>query len=228
MKNTNKINKKTSSFLVLMMTSALTIVLLTSPLIGLAVSKPWYTFQFQQLNVAQEFATPGEAPMRGDEIVDYLKGDIPTLDPSFFSEQAIVHMDDVLQLLNIARIASKIALLLLIIGTALFLWTKNIHALSKTLYWSSRSACLSLVLIGGIASLGWDDFFVRFHKLIFSNDLWLFPPEDTLVRLLPDQFFMNFATASILGSLFLCLLTYLTAKLLLAKENITYTNAKKT
>lgn len=51
--------------------------------------------------------------------------------------------------------------------------------------------CLTLV-VWGLADF--EGLFVRFHQAFFSNDLWLLNPQtDLLIRLMPTQFFVDWA-----------------------------------
>ena len=54
-----------------------------------------------------------------------------------------------------------------------------------------------LVPLGAFAVWAAVDFssaFTFFHEVLFTNDLWLLDPEtDMLLRLLPEQFFADFA-----------------------------------
>lgn len=60
---------------------------------------------------------------------------------------------------------------------------------------------LGLVVIGGAAlalaiaaALDFGAVFVRFHRLVFTNDLWLLNPRtDLLIRLMPTPFFVTYA-----------------------------------
>ena len=43
-------------------------------------------------------------------------------------------------------------------------------------------------------ALNWDQVFVTFHKLFFSNDYWIFDPRtDPVITILPDEFFLHCA-----------------------------------
>ena len=59
--------------------------------------------------------------------------------------------------------------------------------------------CVALPLLGGgLIALNWDEVFVKFHKLFFNNDYWLFDPRtDPVITILPDGFFMHCAIAII-------------------------------
>ena len=42
-----------------------------------------------------------------------------------------------------------------------------------------------------MAAVGWDDFFVLFHKLMFNNDFWIFDAvSDPVILILPDSYFL--------------------------------------
>lgn len=47
--------------------------------------------------------------------------------------------------------------------------------------------------IGAITALiGFDQFFVYFHKVLFRDDTWLFDPmQDPIINVLPEQYFMH-------------------------------------
>lgn len=61
-------------------------------------------------------------------------------------------------------------------------------------------AIMALVaVIAAAAMIDFDALFILFHKLSFSNDLWLLNPQtDLLIRLMPTDFFIGYA--EILGA----------------------------
>ena len=53
-----------------------------------------------------------------------------------------------------------------------------------------------------LACIDFDSLFILFHKLAFTNDLWLLNPQtDLLIRLMPIQFFISYA--AIIGGVWL-------------------------
>lgn len=67
-------------------------------------------------------------------------------------------------------------------------------------------------LLALLIAADWQSFFIRFHELVFSNDYWLFDPdEDPVITILPDEFFMHCAililVLMVLGSL-VCFMIY--------------------
>ena len=52
------------------------------------------------------------------------------------------------------------------------------------------------------ACIDFDSLFILFHKVAFTNDLWLLDPStDLLIRLMPIEFFVSYA--AIIGGLWL-------------------------
>ena len=47
------------------------------------------------------------------------------------------------------------------------------------------------VLAVPVILLGFDGFFVRFHEIFFSGDSWQFANSDTLIRIYPEQFWVD-------------------------------------
>ncbi|MBQ3485288.1 MAG: TIGR01906 family membrane protein [Clostridia bacterium] len=61
-------------------------------------------------------------------------------------------------------------------------------------------AAVTLIIIA--ACIDFDSLFVLFHKVAFTNDLWLLDPRtDLLIRLMPIEFFISYA--AIIGGLWL-------------------------
>ena len=53
-------------------------------------------------------------------------------------------------------------------------------------------AAVTIVII--LACVDFSSLFVLFHKLAFTNDLWLLDPQtDLLIRLMPLEFFISYA-----------------------------------
>lgn len=63
--------------------------------------------------------------------------------------------------------------------------------------WLAPAGWTAVVLpfvLGILALVGWDRFFVTFHQLVFNNDYWLFDPAtDPVILILPDTFFLQCA-----------------------------------
>lgn len=67
---------------------------------------------------------------------------------------------------------------------------------------------LTPIVLGALAVLNWNSFFVTFHKLFFRNNYWIFDPAtDPVIRILPDEFFFHCAVIILVFLLLGCILT---------------------
>ena len=65
---------------------------------------------------------------------------------------------------------------------------------------------LAIVLAAAWACADFDSLFVLFHRLAFTNNLWLLnPATDLLIRLMPLSFFITYAAAIGAAWLIICL-----------------------
>ncbi|HLP80120.1 MAG TPA: TIGR01906 family membrane protein [Acidobacteriota bacterium] len=124
-----------------------------------------------------------------DEIQSYLLG-YATLNQTFYSEQAISHMDDVRSLFRTGFLLFAVSL-----ATTLWLIIKTFRQKDYDLLLDSvRKAAASVILFCIAFILAalflFEKMFILFHKIFFTNDAWLFNPNDTLVLLFPEPFFV--------------------------------------
>ncbi len=111
-----------------------------------------------------------------------------------FNTREQTHMADCLQLFHLCRgimlLSAAVTCLCIL---ALALWK---HWGRGTVGFMTGNGlvlllCLTLV-VWGLADF--EGLFVRFHQAFFSNDLWLLNPQtDLLIRLMPTQFFVDWA-----------------------------------
>ena len=142
-------------------------------------------------------------------ICDYLNGKTPLAqianpetgeaEPAF-SDKENMHMADVkgiVSLLKIVRWAGGG----IVIGALLILYLKSRENMAQFLADAMGGFALSalfLLLIATVltiwGAMNFDGLFVTFHKLSFSNDLWILNPNtDLLVALMPLSFFIWYA-----------------------------------
>ena len=154
-----------------------------------------------------------------DEMMDYLRGDREDLhvmtvmdgqEREFFNEREIAHMEDV-QGLFLAAISIRRVCLVLCASALVFMAVTK--ADMKRLL--PPSVCLGTGLFFGliaalaaIISTDFTKYFIMFHHIFFSNDLWILDPStDMLINIVPEGFFMDTAgrIAFTFGSLSLIL-----------------------
>lgn len=114
------------------------------------------------------------------------------LDQTFFSDQAIMHMQDVQKLINQAKQIFNIVALCLAILSVWMFFKRSVTPLIYGYFFGSLTVLLLLIGVAIGSVVAFDVLFVQFHYLFFRNELWLFAPDDTLIQLFPTQFFVEF------------------------------------
>lgn len=169
------------------------------------------------LPLMEHFAPPEETRLPATEyepvvdmITDYLAGwrgpfqYIYTVDGTeyaAFNQKEQHHMADVQDLFRLCRkiaygsLAVYAVLRLIQLAWCPKLNYRLIHAILLI------ELILTLIVVTQ-AVTNFDSLFVQFHKLAFTNDLWLLDPRtDLLIRLMPIEFFISYA--AIIGGLWL-------------------------
>lgn len=142
---------------------------------------------------AGSYQTAGVNPEDGRPIASgiarYLSSKTKDLQPaSFYNQKEKLHMADVRNLFTAGKyiyFGSFIALALF----ASYLYRREGHlrliGYSMTLG-AALYICLGLIL----STQGFDKLFVKFHEILFTNDLWILDPsKDKLLMLMPKEFF---------------------------------------
>ena len=71
------------------------------------------------------------------------------------------------------------------------------------------------LVLGTLAAINWEAFFITFHRIFFHNDYWLFDPAtDPVINILPDTFFLHCAAGILILILGLGLICELTGRIL--------------
>jgi len=145
-----------------------------------------------------------------------------------FSESGAAHFADCKVLFNlnlyVLLISAAVLITLLILQKC-----KKIKILSfgkhRAYFWSAIAAlALPVILIAVIAIVGFDTAFEVFHGIFFpGKDNWLFNPRtDEIIRVMPEQFFMNCAIVIAVGLITFAAALIITDILLNRKNRIKY------
>ena len=125
----------------------------------------------------------------------------------FFNEQDRLHLADVRKLflggLKLRNYAVILATILMIVLRAK---KADFRRLVPLGYLQALFVYLILAAILGVAmSIDFTSCFTLFHKLFFTNNLWIFDPEtDYMIRMLPEGFFLDMVIR--VGVIFIVLL----------------------
>lgn len=109
-------------------------------------------------------------------------------DCPLFNQAELRHMQDVKQVTQVAFALAAVCAVTIVVALRLD-WRAGLAGLQL-------GAWLTLLVIGGlgvVAVAGWDSAFDRFHDLFFAAGSWRFPYSDSLIRLFPEQIFVDAA-----------------------------------
>ena len=172
------------------------------------------TADWVMLPLMKRFAPPEDTRLPAEEyapvvsmITAYLHGDdIPfqhifTADGTqyaAFNQKEQQHMADVQDLFRLCRgggwVCAALVTALAITLRKDFPW----RTVSRTLI--ALLATVTVLII--LACVDFNSLFVLFHRIAFTNDLWLLNPQtDLLIRLMPLEFFISYA--AIIGGIWL-------------------------
>ena len=162
----------------------------------------FYKKFYQKENLAPKIGTTYDELINNTiNLLDYLNHKT-VLNLDWYSDKDILHMYDVRALYNVSF---NIMLIFAIIFTASTL-ALVILCKKNTIYYISRifnKVLLSFFIIIGtlscIIAYNFNAFWIKFHQILFSNDLWLLSPEESnLIQMVPEEFFISLITTIIL------------------------------
>ena len=136
-----------------------------------------------------------------EEMMSYLKGKRDNLNieavidgeqQEFFNEKEIAHMKDVRVLFWGGQWLRRIGVIICIINVIFLLFQSKIEFLLKCLRNGLISFIDFMAILVGIITTNFTKYFVIFHKIFFSNNLWILNPEtDRLINIVPEPFFID-------------------------------------
>ncbi len=140
------------------------------------------------------------------EIVQYFGSDDPNslLDirvqvgsesQPLFNEREVIHMRDVKRLFQFFFHVHEVAFAYILVYVAgVYLWSReqSLRRLARQAVIAGSATAVALTLAAMAMLVGFDQLFVGFHMLSFSNDFWqLNPATDRLVQMFPEGFWFD-------------------------------------
>ncbi len=151
--------------------------------------------------------SPQVTVSRGGEMID------------IFSEKELIHLEDIKNLIQLDYMVQRIALIIMVVGVIvlLFLLKEKWRVLIKGLIWGSIITFGIMIALVLWAAFGFEQLFLLFHFISFSNEFWILDPaKDYLIMLFPEQFFFDAALfgfiAVIIQSILIGIAAYITLK----------------
>lgn len=142
-----------------------------------------------------------------DEMMKFLRGNRADLHVyttmggqyrEFFNEREIAHMIDVQKLFLNGLALRRICVIMAAVLIAPFFFSKSkkdaLRILSGSLCIGTLVFFAAALFIAGIISTNFSKYFIVFHHIFFTNDLWILNPStDMLINIVPEPFFMDTA-----------------------------------
>lgn len=153
-----------------------------------------YTFFYKYTNLASKIGiSTEELNYYTDNLLLYLQTD-SILDNTWYSKKDILHMIDVKNLYQISLNIFYIFFFIFIsMSLLLYIFLKT-QFINFSLKYFNKIFFLFIFCILCIISyivINFNSFWINFHLLVFSNDLWLLSPnESNLIKMFPENFFL--------------------------------------
>ncbi len=176
--------------------------------VQLAFNSLWlYEYGFERYQVATYTGIPRSDLIAASEgMIDFFnsKDEFPEIRvfkggqrSTLFNAREVQHLSDVRDLLNrLMAIRTTAALYIIIYSVVVisFLRGKSILVLSSQVIKSGIGTVVGLMLFAVVSLFGFDQLFLQFHLISFSNDLWrLNPSTDYLLLMFPQGFWFDAA-----------------------------------
>ena len=162
----------------------------------------FYKNFYQKENLAPKIGTTYEELIKNTtNLLDYLNHKA-TLNLDWYTDKDILHMQDVRTLYSLSYKTMIFFIIVFTISTILLI----ILCKKRTIFYITNTfnkVLLAFIIVIGILSCiisyNFTSFWIKFHQLLFSNDLWLLSPDESnLIQMVPEEFFISLITTIIL------------------------------
>lgn len=188
--------KKIQIILPILLVVSISLIALVLAIEDNAYDLDYYMNSFEENGVyVTTGKSQGELEVVSKDIISYLKG---REDDKFlykhFNDKEVLHMIDVLDLFDIARVIKLISAIISLVIVFYFLSKSLASLVGKWIGIGLFANHLLIIILGVLILIDFTKYFTIFHEIFFSNDLWLLDPRtDLLIQMLPEPFFVNMA-----------------------------------
>ena len=177
-------------------------LILTISLFLLSFNTSFYKKEFSRYHVYEQFTEPQtKIDQEFSYVLSYLQGKTTTLETPFFNEKEKIHLNDVKELYTFARIILYISLFLFLLLSFFLFKNKQPLLFFQGITYGSIFLLLFFFILFIFVLVNFEKTFTLFHKLLFTNDLWMLNPEtDNLIKMLPLEIFQDLAKRIIIFS----------------------------
>lgn len=208
--------------LVFLMVVAVSLTFLVFSIERNAYNEDYYIKKYEEHNV-EKLTQRSMEELRSitNNLILYLKGGKSDLLRPYFNEKEILHMDDVKDLFNLARVVKYIGITIIILGFYYFWKSKSLMLLSRAFLYGLFFNHILLIIVGLLAYKDFNKYFTYFHLVFFTNDLWILDPNtDLMIQMLPEAFFIGVAINIMISFLIYLAILQIVSYLYIRKDKI--------
>ena len=181
----------------------------------------FYKDFYQKENIADYIDTSSDNLINNTQnLLNYLNKK-EQLNTDWFSEKDILHMVDVQNLYTFSHNIMIYCFITFILSTIIIILNLRGKSLLYITKIFNKVLLLFIVLVGGLSAViayNFNSFWIKFHTILFSNDLWLLSPDESnLIKMVPEEFFISLITKIIIYILILFILLF-TSNIVIGKK----------
>ena len=161
-----------------------------------------------------------EIKLNYDYLIDYnlnnhvQEFDLPTIK---YSEEGKIHFEEVRNIFQFIKKVFYISFVVSLIGIIINIKNRDIIFLN----YSSIITILLPIITTIPVMINFNYFFIKFHKIVFSNDYWIFDPDiDPVINILPEEVFLHIGVFILIIMLFTSILLQIVYRVINKKINI--------
>ena len=121
------------------------------------------------------------------------------------SQNEVTHMEDVKKLMVLDTNVQIVSLIIFLLSVGFLIYRgkeKKWQLLLSSLFRGSLVSFAVIALVAVASFFNFNQVFILFHVVSFSNDFWILPPDSYLIRMFPEAFF-NFIFIFVFGVIIL-------------------------
>ena len=118
-----------------------------------------------------------------------------------YNEREVKHLTDVRILTGQAFLTQAIIGIVILLSAVYLARTGRGSSAAKALLTGSIFTVGLIGFIGVFAAFAFRFYFVRFHRMFFEGETWMFPNTDTLIQIFPEKFWFDVSLLIVLFTL---------------------------
>lgn len=179
---------------------AVFVFLLLIPINLFSFDKDFYFSEFNKYRIYNEFNR--DVNLEFEKVLSYIENG-EKIEGEFFNNKEKEHLIDVRRLFIVKDT--------IIIGSLITLFILSFNLKKKefldNLKIGGIATLIFVIILGIISLIDFNSFFIKFHEIFFTNNLWMLNPDtDNLIKLLPKEIFFDILKRSLFLSFILGLI----------------------